>query len=111
MELAVQVTTSNLSDAADNVPPPIHTHAARKIIQDLQDGHYDASLHVDSSILQQTVAAHIVRFGKAYLIASRPLLSQLTSLVRLTLSTVNISIQRPFATEGFTTILWIHLAI
>ncbi|KAJ7619554.1 von Willebrand factor type A domain-containing protein, partial [Roridomyces roridus] len=71
--LPITVTLSNLPNAP-GAPPAVHALAARKIIQDLEDGQHElASLITkpdDIDLLARTVKASIIRLGKAYSIAS-----------------------------------------
>ncbi|KAJ7468643.1 von Willebrand factor type A domain-containing protein [Mycena latifolia] len=73
IRLSVPVTLSNLPNAPES-PPAIHALAARKIIQDLEDGqHAIASTLLDpddADLLARTVRASIVRLGKVYSISS-----------------------------------------
>ncbi|KAJ7619552.1 von Willebrand factor type A domain-containing protein [Roridomyces roridus] len=71
--LPITVTLSNLPNAP-GAPPAVHALAARKIIQDLEDGQHElASLIAkpdDIDLLARTVKASIISLGKAYSIAS-----------------------------------------
>ncbi|KAJ7482205.1 von Willebrand factor type A domain-containing protein, partial [Mycena galericulata] len=73
IELPVAVTLSHLQNDP-GAPPAIHALAARKIIQDLEDGQHVlvASLANpdDADLLARTVKASIVRLGKTYSISS-----------------------------------------
>lgn len=55
-------------------PPAIHTLAARKIVQDLEDGQHALTKTLknpdDTDLLARTVKASIIRLGKTYSIAS-----------------------------------------
>ncbi|KAF9031410.1 hypothetical protein BDZ89DRAFT_1239242 [Hymenopellis radicata] len=59
-------------------PPAIHALAARKIVQDFEDGRHDAMIKAgneakfteDSGLLKRSIKAHIVRLGKTYSIVS-----------------------------------------
>ncbi|KAF9038989.1 VIT-domain-containing protein [Hymenopellis radicata] len=72
IELPVSVTFSGLPNDTSGAPPPIHALAARKIVQELEDGRYDDLLKASypDSDLPKVVDAHIVRLGKTYSIAS-----------------------------------------
>ncbi|KAK4701221.1 hypothetical protein P7C70_g5015, partial [Phenoliferia sp. Uapishka_3] len=66
--LDVPVTLGHLHGSTS-----IHTLAARKLIQDWEDGQHDAELTktgLDDYALKETVKAEIVRLGKTYSIAS-----------------------------------------
>ncbi|KAJ7584985.1 von Willebrand factor type A domain-containing protein, partial [Mycena floridula] len=66
IELSIPVTVSRIGDTTS-----IHALAARKIIQDLEDGQHDEILKLDSAFdLPRVVKAHIVRLGKTYSISS-----------------------------------------
>ncbi|KAJ6542705.1 von Willebrand factor type A domain-containing protein [Mycena capillaripes] len=71
LRLSVPITLSNLPNSPDS-PPAIHALAARKIIQDLEDGRHDiaASIFYDPDLLARTVKASIVRLAKTYSISS-----------------------------------------
>ncbi|KAJ7160724.1 von Willebrand factor type A domain-containing protein [Mycena filopes] len=71
VQLSVPVTLSNLPTAAHS-PLPIHALAARKIIQDIEDGQHAilTSNPEDADLLRRTVKAHIVRLAKLYSIMS-----------------------------------------
>ncbi|KAJ7737908.1 hypothetical protein DFH07DRAFT_944176 [Mycena maculata] len=73
IRLSVPVTFSPLPNAPES-PPVIHTLAARKIIQDLEDGQHglgsSIQLREDADLLVRTVQASIVRLGKIYIISS-----------------------------------------
>ncbi|KAJ7590255.1 von Willebrand factor type A domain-containing protein [Mycena floridula] len=65
--LPVPVTLSRLPGTT-----AVHSLAARKIIQDLEDGRYDESLKSNvTADLGRVVKAHIVRLGKTYSISSK----------------------------------------
>ncbi|KAJ7599217.1 von Willebrand factor type A domain-containing protein [Mycena floridula] len=67
IELPVPATLSQLADTTS-----IHSLAARKIIQDLEDGRHDEVLGANSTVdLARLVKAHIVRLGKTYSISSQ----------------------------------------
>ncbi|KAJ6602843.1 von Willebrand factor type A domain-containing protein, partial [Mycena vulgaris] len=73
IELPIPVVLSHL-EGASGAPPAIHTLAARKIIQDLEDGKHGlakmlANPH-DKDLLARTVKASIIQLGKTYSIAS-----------------------------------------
>ncbi|BGP23824.1 von Willebrand domain containing protein [Rhodotorula toruloides] len=71
LELAVPVLRSQLATADKaGSPPPIHTIAARKVIQDLEDGKHDLAVTDDLDLTKRTVEAAIVRVGKRYSLAS-----------------------------------------
>ncbi|KAJ7657903.1 von Willebrand factor type A domain-containing protein [Mycena polygramma] len=61
IRLSVPVTLSNLPNAAES-PPAIHALAARKIIQDLEDGQHSITTSVsdDADLLARTIKASIV---------------------------------------------------
>ncbi|KAJ7619510.1 von Willebrand factor type A domain-containing protein [Roridomyces roridus] len=71
--LPITVTLSSLPNAP-NAPPAVHALAARKIIQDLEDGRHDLASVItnpdDADLLKRTVKASIIRLGKTYSIAS-----------------------------------------
>ncbi|ORY91748.1 von Willebrand factor type A domain-domain-containing protein [Leucosporidium creatinivorum] len=70
LELEVPVTTSQLPLDKDT-PTPIHALAARKLIQDLEDGRHGIKVDGDDEeLLARTVKAHVVRLGKTYSLAS-----------------------------------------
>ncbi|KAJ7223096.1 vault protein inter-alpha-trypsin domain-containing protein [Mycena pura] len=75
IELPVPVTLSHLQNVP-GAPPAVHALAARKIIQDLEDGQHDATIAKtlanadDTDLLARTVKASIVRLGKKYSISS-----------------------------------------
>ncbi|GAA5929867.1 hypothetical protein JCM10213_002807 [Rhodosporidiobolus nylandii] len=73
LELAIPVVSSRLRPSASSpfVPPPIHTLAARKLIQELEDGSRDLSASIpDGDLRARTVKAQVVRLGKTYSLAS-----------------------------------------
>ncbi|KAJ6482915.1 von Willebrand factor type A domain-containing protein, partial [Mycena vitilis] len=71
IRLSVPITLSNLANAAES-PPAIHALAARKIIQDLEDGQHGITTSVpdDADLLARTVKASIVRLATMYSISS-----------------------------------------
>ncbi|KAF7345090.1 hypothetical protein MVEN_01672600 [Mycena venus] len=70
LRLSVPVTLSSLPYAPDS-PPAIHALAARKIIQDIEDGQHAIALSVsDADLLARTVKASIVHLAKTYSISS-----------------------------------------
>ncbi|KAK7055153.1 von Willebrand factor type A domain-containing protein [Favolaschia claudopus] len=71
IELVVPVTLSGLSNAPDS-PSAVHTLAARKIIQDIEDGQHALAEGIsdDADLLARTVKASIVRLAKTYSISS-----------------------------------------
>ncbi|KAF7373351.1 hypothetical protein MSAN_00544700 [Mycena sanguinolenta] len=71
IKLSVPVTLSNLPNTPDS-PPAIHALAARKIIQDVEDGQHAISTAApdDTDLLARTVKACIVRLAKTYSISS-----------------------------------------
>ncbi|KAJ7717596.1 von Willebrand factor type A domain-containing protein [Mycena metata] len=73
IELPITVALSHLQNAP-GAPPAIHALAARKIIQDLEDGRHALVKTLanpdDTDLLKRTVKASIVRLGKTYSIAS-----------------------------------------
>ncbi|KAK7048813.1 vault protein inter-alpha-trypsin domain-containing protein [Favolaschia claudopus] len=74
IELPVPVTLGQLQNDA-GAPTAIHALAARKIIQDLEDGNHDLRATLlnldDPGLLAQTVKASIVRLGITYSISSK----------------------------------------
>ncbi|KAJ7778541.1 von Willebrand factor type A domain-containing protein [Mycena metata] len=71
IELSVPVNLSNLPNTPDS-PPAIHALAARKIIQDIEDGQHaiTPSIPEDADLLARTIKAHIVRLAKLHSIMS-----------------------------------------
>ncbi|KAJ7206045.1 von Willebrand factor type A domain-containing protein [Mycena pura] len=72
IELVIAVTLSHLQNDP-NAPSAIHALAARKIIQDLEDGQHSLAATLandDRDLLARTVKASIVRLGKMYSISS-----------------------------------------
>ncbi|KAJ7288528.1 von Willebrand factor type A domain-containing protein [Mycena rebaudengoi] len=73
IDLPVAVTLSHLQNTPE-APPAVHALAARKIIQDLEDGQHDIAKSLvapdDTDLLARTVKASIVRLGKTYSISS-----------------------------------------
>jgi hypothetical protein len=70
LELEVPVTTSKLP-LDELSPTPIHALAARKLIQDLEDGRHGIKVEGDDEeLLARVVKAGIVRIGKTYSLAS-----------------------------------------
>ncbi|KAJ7260936.1 hypothetical protein B0H12DRAFT_364635 [Mycena haematopus] len=71
IKLSVPVTLSRLPNAPDS-PPAIHALAARKIIQDIEDGQHaiHTAIPNDADLLARTVKAYIVRLAKTYSISS-----------------------------------------
>ncbi|KAJ6542746.1 von Willebrand factor type A domain-containing protein [Mycena capillaripes] len=73
IELPIPVALSHLQNAPDS-PPAIHALAARKIVQDLEDGQHALAKTLanpdDTDLLARTVKASIVRLGKTYSIVS-----------------------------------------
>ncbi|KAJ7619507.1 von Willebrand factor type A domain-containing protein, partial [Roridomyces roridus] len=71
IRLVVPVTLSNLPNAPDSAPV-LHALAARKIIQDLEDGQHALARSVpdDCDLLARTVHASIARLGTMYSISS-----------------------------------------
>ncbi|KAJ7717573.1 von Willebrand factor type A domain-containing protein, partial [Mycena metata] len=73
IELPIAVALSHLQNAP-GAPPAIHALAARKIIQDFEDGRHALVKTLanpdDTDLLKRTVKASIVRLGKTYSIAS-----------------------------------------
>ncbi|KAF7350215.1 hypothetical protein MVEN_01324600 [Mycena venus] len=71
--LPIAVALSRLPHAP-GTPPALHALAARKIIQDLEDGQHTVFQSLadpaDTDLLARTVRAHIVRLGTTYQIAS-----------------------------------------
>ncbi|KAF9015797.1 hypothetical protein BDZ89DRAFT_906600, partial [Hymenopellis radicata] len=72
IELRVSITFSGLPNDTSGAPPPIHALAARKIVQELEDGRYDELLKASypDSDLRKVVDAQIVRLGRTYSIVS-----------------------------------------
>ncbi|KAK7029865.1 von Willebrand factor type A domain-containing protein [Favolaschia claudopus] len=74
IELPIPVTLSHLQNEA-RAPTAIHALAARKIIQDLEDGKHDLRPTLsdpdDAGLLARTVKASIVRLGITYSISSK----------------------------------------
>lgn len=66
LELEIPVTTSALATNS-----PIHTLAARKLIQDLEDGRHGLKDEGGEDQLARVVKASIVRLGKIYSLASK----------------------------------------
>ncbi|KAJ7079774.1 von Willebrand factor type A domain-containing protein [Mycena belliarum] len=73
IELSIAVTLSHLQNAS-GAPPAIHALAARKIIQDLEDGKHALASTLanpdDADLLARTVKASIIRLGKTHSISS-----------------------------------------
>ncbi|GAA5854613.1 hypothetical protein JCM8547_004908 [Rhodosporidiobolus lusitaniae] len=70
LSLDIPVTSSTLPPAStSSVPPPIHTLAARKLIQDLEDGQHSLPTF-NAGVPSRTVKAAVVRLGKTYSLAS-----------------------------------------
>ncbi|KAI5481409.1 hypothetical protein MNV49_004165 [Pseudohyphozyma bogoriensis] len=69
VELEVPVTVTKLNEDASR-PAPIHTLAARKIIQDLEDGQHSFK-DLDADTLERTVKASIIRLGVTYGLTSK----------------------------------------
>jgi hypothetical protein len=73
IELSIPVTLSHLHNVPE-APPAVHALAARKMIQDLEDGQHDLAktraIPDDMDLLARTVKASIVRLGKTYSISS-----------------------------------------
>ncbi|KAJ7875311.1 von Willebrand factor type A domain-containing protein [Mycena olivaceomarginata] len=73
IELPVPVTLSHLQNAL-GAPPAVHALAARKVIQDLEDGQHALKATLgnpdDTDLLARTVKASIVRLGKTYSVVS-----------------------------------------
>lgn len=71
IELPVNVNLSQLPNESSAAPPAIHALAARRIIQDYEDGHYNAILRKESAFdLERLRKAHIVRLGTTFSITS-----------------------------------------
>ncbi|KAJ7657887.1 vault protein inter-alpha-trypsin domain-containing protein [Mycena polygramma] len=74
IELPIPVTLSRLQDDP-GAPTAIHALAARKIIQDLEDGQHGLAQTLsdpdDADLFTRTVKASIVRLGKTYSITSK----------------------------------------
>lgn len=68
-ELVVPIKLNQLVDSPE-IPPPIHTLAAKKIIQEFQDGRRDVNKD-DQDLYERTVEAEVTRLGKTYSIASK----------------------------------------
>ncbi|KAJ7131734.1 von Willebrand factor type A domain-containing protein, partial [Mycena crocata] len=73
IELPIPVTLSHLPNDPE-ASPAVHALAARKIIQDLEDGQHGLTASLanpdDTDLLARTVKASIVRLGKTYFISS-----------------------------------------
>ncbi|CAK5267385.1 unnamed protein product [Mycena citricolor] len=70
IELPVTVSVSHLQNSP-GAPPAIHSLAARKLIQDLEDGRHALGTGIaDFDLLARTVKASVVRLGTTYSIAS-----------------------------------------
>ncbi|KAF7345085.1 hypothetical protein MVEN_01672100 [Mycena venus] len=73
IELPIPVVLSHL-ETVSGAPPAVHTLAARKIIQDLEDGKHGLAKILanpnDQDLLARTVKGSIIRLGKTYSIAS-----------------------------------------
>lgn len=84
LSLDILVTTSQLDTStsspplASAIPPPIHTLAARKLIQSFEDGETDPSLSpyslsahpLHSDLRSRVVKASIIRLAKSYFLIS-----------------------------------------
>ncbi|KAF7331168.1 hypothetical protein MSAN_02435400 [Mycena sanguinolenta] len=74
IELTIPVTQSHLQNDP-HAPTAIHALAARKIIQDLEDGNHALQATLsnpdDTDLLARTVKASIIRLGKTYSISSK----------------------------------------
>ncbi|KAJ7041150.1 von Willebrand factor type A domain-containing protein [Mycena alexandri] len=74
IELPIPVSISHLQNDP-GAPPAIHALAARKIIQDLEDGQHallsTLTNPANADLLARTVEASIIRLGKAYSIVSK----------------------------------------
>lgn len=70
VELEIPVAISHLA-VEPNLPPPVHTLAARKIIQDYLDGSHSLSSDLDPDTLARTTEAQVVRLGKTYNLSSK----------------------------------------
>lgn len=89
LEVVVPVALSHLLD--DGSPPPVHTIAARKIIQDLEDGKHNFESIEDVELKSRTVKAAIVLLGKKYGLSSTH-----TSFVTVDESEVDAARKQPF---------------
>ncbi|KAJ7468659.1 von Willebrand factor type A domain-containing protein, partial [Mycena latifolia] len=73
IELPIPIIFSHLQNSP-GAPPAIHALAARKIIQDLEDGQHALAATLanpdDADLLARTVKASIIRLGKTYSISS-----------------------------------------
>ncbi|KAJ6503895.1 von Willebrand factor type A domain-containing protein, partial [Mycena sanguinolenta] len=72
VELPVPVTLSRLPHAPGS-PPALHALAARRLIQDLEDGQHafgEGDVGADPDLLERTLRAQIVRLGTTYQITS-----------------------------------------
>ncbi|KAF7316166.1 hypothetical protein MIND_00134800 [Mycena indigotica] len=70
IELPISVTSSRLPNDP-SAPSAIHALAARKLVQDLEDGSHELAKTIeDPDLLARTVNAQIARLGVAYSIAS-----------------------------------------
>ncbi|KAF7345063.1 hypothetical protein MVEN_01669600 [Mycena venus] len=110
IELAIPVTLSRLRNDP-GVPTAIHALAARKIIQDLEDGQHALRVTLsnpdDTDLLARTVKASIVRLGKTYSISSKH-----TSFVAVDEQTpLPLSVPRLYQTDwraSETPAVWLH---
>ncbi|KAF7320951.1 hypothetical protein HMN09_00181800 [Mycena chlorophos] len=73
IELPIPVSLSHLPNAV-GASPALHALAARKIIQDLEEGRHDVATSVgnpdDADLVARTVKGMVVRLGTTYSIAS-----------------------------------------
>lgn len=70
LKLEVPVITSRLP-LDESLPTSIHALAARKLVQDLEDGRHGIKVQGDDEeLLVRTVKAHVLRLGKTYSLAS-----------------------------------------
>ncbi|KAJ7260902.1 von Willebrand factor type A domain-containing protein [Mycena haematopus] len=73
IELPITVALSHLQNTP-GAPPALHALAARKILQDLEDGKHALATTLanpdDSDLLKRTVKASVVRLGKTYSVVS-----------------------------------------
>ncbi|GAA5971822.1 hypothetical protein JCM11641_001528 [Rhodosporidiobolus odoratus] len=67
--ISCRLSPASTASSSSHTPPPIHTLAARKLVQDLEDGEHALSIE-DGDLLARTVKASIVRLGTTYHLAS-----------------------------------------
>ncbi|KAJ3340713.1 von Willebrand factor A domain-containing protein 5A [Gonapodya sp. JEL0774] len=70
LEVTIPITTEITVDAGRGVKAVVHTMAARKLVQDLEEG--ASWMHAeDSAVEESRVRTEVVRLGKSYGIASK----------------------------------------